>query len=180
MPDHPLEGPPPKDPSPKDPSPDDTSLDDTLLVDPLWTLLRAEAARSRIPQQVRTAARESLSWRDPDAALAALVADTADSDAEADTFAHVRGTGQPRLLTFVGGELTVEVEASRHGQLVDLVGQLVPGTRATVNADHRGGVTSTVADELGRFRLSAVTPGPVRLKCLVDGAAPVHTDWVLL
>ena len=162
---------------PDEPPPDDVPPDS-----PLWMLLRTEAARGRVPLQVRAAARESLSWRDPDAALASLVADTADSDLAAELFARVRGTGQPRLLTFVGAALTVEVEASWHGQAVNLVGQLVPAGRATVHVDHRGGVTSTIADDLGRFQISTVSPGPVRLRCLLDpaGPPPVHTDWVLL
>jgi hypothetical protein len=146
----------------------------------MWTLLRAERAPDRVPAQVRAAARESLSWRDPDSALAALVADTADDDLDAGVLAHVRGSGQSRMLTFVCDALTVEVEASWHGQVVDLVGQLVPAARTTVHVDHRGGVASADADELGRFHLGMVTPGPVRMRCRLDGAGLVHTDWVLL
>jgi hypothetical protein len=145
----------------------------------LWTLLRDELADDRVPSDVRTAARESLSWRDPDSALAVLVADSAVEDG--DLLAHVRGAPLARLLTFEVGELTVEVEVAPEHRERRLIGQLVPPAAARVAVDHAGGVSQVRADELGRFQVGGLGTGPARLRCVIDPAGPaVRTDWFLL
>ena len=145
--------------------------------DPLWTLLR-QAARDPVPEDVLEAARASLSWRDPDSALAALVAD---SQADADRLTFVRGDDQARLVTFAADDLTFEVEVTTGGPTVGLIGQLVPPTAARLAIDHAGGVVEVTADTLGRFHASGLTPGPLRLRCTRDDrAGTVRTDWFLV
>jgi hypothetical protein len=145
--------------------------------DPLWTLLR-RATRDPVPDHVLEAARASLSGRDPDSALAALVAD---SQADADRLVFVRGDDQARLLTFSADDLTFEVEISPGGRAVGLIGQLVPPTSARLAIDHPGGVAEVTADALGRFQASGLTPGPMRLRCTRDDRAGiVRTDWFLV
>jgi len=150
-------------------------------VDEFWAELRAVAARADpVPPHVVQAALASLSWRDPDAALAQLVADTLVTG----TPAGVRGGGAPRLLTFATDEVTIEVEAGPTEHGLRLVGQIVPPGPATVRVDHRGGSTTAEADHLGRFMVDGIAPGPVRLTCAPasnDGdAAPTRTSWTLL
>jgi hypothetical protein len=146
------------------------------MSDELWEDLVGLAARADpVPPLVLQAANESLRWRDPDTALAELVADSAVSG----TPVGVRGGRQPRLLTFSTDTLTIEVEASDVDTTIRLVGQLVPPTAARVRVDHRDGVVEVDADDLGRFIASGVTPGPVRLSC-TEGSVTTRTAWTLL
>jgi len=143
----------------------------------LWAALQDIVARADpVPAHVVAAARHSLAWHDPDAALAALVADSA-------TMASaVRGDSAPRLLTFAGGPLTVEVEADQTRSGVRLVGQLLPPQPARLRVDQPEGQHEIEADELGRFVVD-IAAGPTRLRCtpLADaGFAPVQTEWVRL
>lgn len=136
-----------------------------------------------VPAHVLDAARGSLSWRDTDAALAALVTDSATAGPAA--LAGVRGGDQPRLLTFTAGDLTIEVEAAAEdAATVRLVGQLVPPQRAQLRVEHAGGgpARPASADELGRFAVAGVPAGPVRLRCEPAGPAGrvVLTAWVVL
>lgn len=149
-----------------------------LTDDALMALLRQHVG-DPVPADVRAAAHEAHRWRDPDAALAALVADSAQDNGRPAT---VRGPGGARLLTFIADELTIDVEVIRDDRHVSLVGQLVPPHRASVRVDHRGGSVEVTADDLGRFGVDGIPVGPVRLTCRgpADDAASVHTDWVLL
>jgi len=132
-------------------------------------------------------ARMAFSWRTIDADLAELAYD---SLADREVLAGIRdgsepGTG-PRLLGF-GTEfaeddgLAVEVEISAERGRPVLVGQLMPPTPATVIV-HRFGSTPqsgaiVAADDLGRFRIDPVPPGPVRLR-IETGDRVIETAWV--
>jgi hypothetical protein len=130
-----------------------------------------------VPPAVLAAARASLAWRDPDAALAALVQDSVQQ-----RLISVRG-GTPRLLTFLGGALTIDVQVTTRGGAVDVDGELDPALPARVVLESPNGSRETAADPQGRFRVEGVTPGPVRLRCepATAGAfVPVRTEWVQL
>jgi hypothetical protein len=145
---------------------------------PLWTVLRRHVGEP-LPDDVRAAARDALSWRDPDAALAGLVLDSAREPVghiRAD--GHPRGDGEPRLLSFASAEVTIDVEATYRDGTVSLLGQLAPAGAGAVEVDHRLGVATARPDRLGRFRVDGVEFGPVRLR--VSGTTgPVHTEWVV-
>lgn len=131
-----------------------------------------------VPASVREAAVAAFAWRTVDAELAGLVYDSALDERALE---GVRGDGGPRLVTFEGAGLTVEVEVAAQGRLRRLVGQLVPPASAVVHVHHASRVSSAEADELGRFVVDEVLAGPVRISCRPVPAGPrVDTDWVTL
>src|SRR5690606_21125006 len=108
-----------------------------------------------VPDAALAAAYESLSWHDPDAALAELVLDSLTASASV----RARPDTGPRLLTFTAGELSIEVEVAGTGEHCRLVGQVVPPQPASVEVRWKGGSTDVTADELGRFSVDAVPRG---------------------
>lgn len=127
------------------------------------------------PTDVVGLARASLSWRDADAALAELVADSL-TDAD---LARTRRARGPRLLTFQADGLTIEIEVAEDGASRRLLGQLVPPSRAEVVVRWPGGHKRVDSDEIGRFSVSAVPAGQVSLSCTLEHATrPVATSWV--
>jgi hypothetical protein len=148
--------------------------------DELWSTLRGLTNRmDPVPRSVVTAARQTYAWRDPDAALAELLAESADSVA----LAGVRGGNGPQLFTFGLGELIIDVEADIAARDIGLVGQLVPPQRARIVVHHAGGATETDADDVGRFRANGIARGPVRLTCELSQPTTyrtVQTAWTLI
>lgn len=116
------------------------------------------------------AAEAAFSWRTIDAELAALT-----YDSMADEAALVRDAGTTsRQLVFEGEALGVELEHTPDG----LVGQLVPPASGSVTLlGPAGELASAEADELGLFRFDEAPRGPVRLRCVTEGA-DILTDWV--
>lgn len=142
----------------------------------LSSLREIAGRRDPVPPAVLAAARASLAWRDPDAALATLVGDSLDR------LVSVRG-GTPRLLTFLGGALTIDVQVTTRTGGVEVAGELDPAVPARVVVESPGGSHETTADAQGRFRVEGITPGPVRLRCEPEAEgtfAPVRTEWVQL
>lgn len=132
-------------------------------------------AADPVPPDALAIARTSLSWRDPDAALAELVADTL-VDA---TQVRTRRAGGPRLLTFHADGLTIEVEVAEVGERRRLLGQVVPPSRAEVIVRWANGQIRANADEIGRFSASDIPSGQVSLLCSLESATePVATSWV--
>jgi hypothetical protein len=123
-----------------------------------------------MPETVREAASASLSWRDPDSQLAMLI-----SDSEAEQLTTVRGAA-PRLLTFEVGERSVDLEVTSEARQARLVGQLMPNGAATVTIQHGNGTSEVEADALGRFVVSDVASGLVRI-CWDRGESRVCTEW---
>lgn len=144
----------------------------------LWSLLRRTVAES-VPEEVRDAAHQAFSWRDPNARLAALVADSADPERERLT--AVRGAGEPRLLTFARDSISIDIEVDERTDSINLTGQLAPVGPGEIIVDHGGRVTRARADELGRFYVDGVVRGPVRLRCTLQATGDtVQTEWILL
>jgi hypothetical protein len=142
----------------------------------LSSLREIAGRQDPVPPDVLAAARASLAWRDPDAALAELVRDSLDR------LIAVRG-GTPRVLTFLGGSVTIDVQVTARGGAVDVVCELAPVVPARVVLESPGGTHETAADAEGRFRVEGVAAGPVRLRCepMVEGAfVPLRTEWVQL
>ena len=143
--------------------------DDRLLEDLQSLLARVE----RPPRQVIEAAKESYTWRTVDAELAALT-----SDSLLDPAVGVRGTQEPRLLTFETPDLIIEVEVSVAGAERRLLGQLVPPRAAQIDLRQSGTTRTAQADATGRFALRDLLAAPLSLRCTFGDREPVHTEWV--
>ena len=124
------------------------------------------------PEAVLAAARDALLWRDPDAALATLVADSATEAA------GVRGDAS-RMITFVGGDIVIDVEVGEVGQRLHLVGQVAPPGPVELVVEQPGGTVPVVTDALGRFTVEAVAPGLTRFVC-TSSDHRIRTQWTSL
>jgi hypothetical protein len=130
------------------------------------------------PAALLAAARQAFSWRSVDVTLCPPSYDSLLDDA----LTSVRGDGDARLLSFVGPDVSVDVEVSSEGESRSVVGQVTPAEQAQVTVRHGGVVESTVqVDSLGRFSLDDVRPGAMSIRCFVPSRrVTLHTDWVLV
>jgi hypothetical protein len=143
-----------------------------------------------VPAEVVDAGRNSFGWRTLEWDLAQLTADSLLAGAA------VRGE-PPRLLTFQAGGLAIEVEVSELAGRLRILGQLVPAQPARVRADQppagqradqppAEGAATSLADELGRFAIPDLPPGPTRLACQLLGpdgepaGTEIHSEWLVL
>jgi hypothetical protein len=85
----------------------------------------------------------------------------------------VRGDDGPRVLTFTGDAVTIEVELAG-GRLV---GQLLPAGPAEIEVRWAERTTSVSADALGRFTAEPGA-GPFSLRCRLAPDRTVVTDWI--
>ena len=146
--------------------------------DELAAALSALLARTdQVPPEVVAAASQSLGWRDPDAALAVLVAESTGALAGS-ALATVRGT-PPRLLTFEVDGVTIDLEITVAGPRIRIVGQMAPMRPGTVSIAHANGTSATTADALGRFTAEDLPAGRLRVCVTPDeeGARTVCTEW---
>lgn len=142
--------------------------------DPIFATLSNMIGRADpVPQAVVDAARAAYTWRTIDAELAELTADSLMATS------GVRSTSAPRLLTFEGAGIEVEVEVAHTGSTRHLSGQVVPMGPAQITVRWSGGTQETTADELGRFAVDRVPAGSVSLAILRTGAdQPIVTSWI--
>jgi hypothetical protein len=63
---------------------------------------------------------------------------------------------------------------------VDVVGQVSPAAAGVVELTHAGGVARAEIDDLGRFAVDVVPPGPVTLAWTVPDGRRVRTSWVAI
>lgn len=147
---------------------------DAMLLDTLRAVVRQA---DPVPPEVTDTARATYTWRTVDAELAELAYDSWLDDQR---LAGVRGENAPRTLTFEGPSFTVELEVADEGTRRRLLGQLVPPGVAQIEVRHSGGLLRLAADEVGRFAAAGVAPGPVSLRCRVEGfdGPPLVTSWV--
>ena len=162
-------------------NPDDHDDDDEFA-----DVLAALSAAGRLddaPPEAVAAAKSAFFWHTMDQELAEL---TYDSLLDPQALAGVRAgsaTLAPRRLTFESGDLTVELESTPSGPsgaTRRLIGQLVPPQEGHVHVRHAGGGTTVTADEMGRFTVPDLAPGPISLRVQPAGGAEVVTDWVLV
>lgn len=154
--------------------------DDELLDDELLAELRLMSSRlDPVPADVVVAARAAIIWRTIDAELAEL---TADSVVDADRLVGVRAREVPTTLTFEVGDQVLELEVIPTGALRRILGQLVPAEPGAVVIRHGGGETAVDADEVGRFSVEEIVPGPVRVRWQVPTASGnvAESDWFLV
>lgn len=162
----------------------DSGLESPLFREPVGEELKLLAELGRagqldpVPPEVTAAAKSSFAWYTMDAELAELVYDSSE---DSQALAGVRSSSSMRLLTFESPALTVEVEASADGSRRRLLGQLVPPQPGRVDVRHLEGSLSAEVDDVGRFAVEDVPPGPVSLHCQGSGqSVAVTTDWVVV
>ncbi len=148
--------------------------DDPLLVELGELLTRVDP----IPSDVTLAARSALAWRRMDAELAELLEDSA---VDEEALAGVRsGAGGWRSLTFATPDgVTIEVEVAHERRKRAITGQIIPACAARIVVRFPGSEMELRADELGRFHLSGLRPGPVSLRCEMSSGA-IETGWVTI
>lgn len=130
-----------------------------------------------VPASVVLAARSAIMWRSIDAELAELTADSLVADQR---LVGVRAHDVPTMLTFEVGGQVLEVEVMSTGRGRRLVGQLVPAAPGQVVVHHGETDVTVQADEVGRFSVDGIVPGPVRLRWQASGGhRAAETDWFL-
>jgi hypothetical protein len=153
-----------------------TEEDENLLGE----LRRAVARLDPPPASVTGFTLELLSWRDPDAELAALIADSRD------LAGAVRGGKEEVLLRFEAPPYAITLEASPDASgRYRVIGQLEPGVAGRVDIRHGDAgpgqnELSVRCDEWGRFEAYPVGSGPISLRWTPDDGRPVRTAWVVL
>lgn len=99
------------------------------------------------------------------------------SDSFAGAAATTRAGPGTRVLRFGTPDCAVELEVAGEGYRT-VVGQLDPAAGGEVELTHAGGVVRAPVDDLGRFRLGPVPPGPVSLAWTASAGRRVRTAWV--
>jgi len=129
------------------------------------------------PDIVLESAQAAFLMRRIDAELAELVLD---SSVDAGPVL-VRGAGAEtvRMLSFETGTVSIEVQVTHADGVRSLLG-LVSGARGPVDVETAGGRSSAVLDDLGRFSVTDVPAGTVRLHVTADDGTAVTTSWVSL
>ncbi len=141
-------------------------MDDERLLSDLGAALRS---RSEVPDRVVDIGKAAFAWRATGAELAGLIYDSARTP-----LVGARAEPARRALTFVTGELTIELEVGAAA----LTGQLVPPQPGRVDVHTREGASVTAeADDVGWF---VVRPRPEGLCCLrvrTNDGREIRTEW---
>jgi hypothetical protein len=130
-----------------------------------------------VPERVTRLAELSYGWRTLDADLAELAFD---SLADPAPVALLRGSGEPRQLSFRHAGTMIEVEIAETADGYELTGQVVPAGPVTVEVRQPGGSVELPVDEAGRFGADRLAAAPVSFRLHPPGAAPLVTEWVSL
>jgi hypothetical protein len=142
---------------------------DELLLEDLHAALTEAAA---VPPGFLEAGRAAFAWRTIDAELLLLTG--YDSILDTELAGRARAVLTARQLVFDADGVSLQVEVTAAG----IAGQLMPPNQAVVALLTPGGPTEeTTADEFGSFLLGPPPPGPMRLRCTIDGTT-VQTDWI--
>ena len=151
---------------------------DEIRDDELIEHLRTLAAQADpVPDLVTEAARAAFLLRRLDAELAELVLDSAVDAGPV----LVRGVEDDsvRMLSFETASLSIEVQVTAADGTRSLLGQ-VSGASGDVEVETLAGRSTVPIDALGRFAVSDVPTGTVRLHLVADDGTPVTTSWVSL
>ncbi|GGK82560.1 hypothetical protein Sme01_37980 [Sphaerisporangium melleum] len=92
---------------------------------------------------------------------------------------HGAWEGQPHLLRFAGGGLSIDVEITMGDSHLDLAGQVHPaaagGTRVEIRTPHLSKIRFTT--ESGAFATTGLPHGWLSIVCHRVDAPPVATRW---
>jgi hypothetical protein len=136
-------------------------------------LRQIAACADPVPEALLATARAAFGLRDLDARVAELVRDSAvDATATA-----VRGPG-PRLLSFEAADAVIECEVTARGMRRDVIGQLVGAVATALHAQMTDAeAVDARIDERGRFSISGLPPGLLRLRCSLADGTTLVTSW---
>ncbi|GLZ14230.1 hypothetical protein Acsp04_44650 [Actinomadura sp. NBRC 104425] len=126
------------------------------------------------PPHVLQGAQAAFRWRDPGALLVELAGDAAVGPP------GLRQGGGPRLLSFTGHDVGVEIEVVEEPEGRRLVGRLLPPATAAVVLRHAHGQLRSGTDMAGQFVVDGVPGGPVSLLFRLPDGVCIVTSWVLL
>ncbi len=144
--------------------------------DELLDGLRAAASEADpVPEHVLAAARAARVWADVDVELLELRFDSLVDGGRTAT----RSGGGARVLRFAAHGATAELHLAGTGA-VAVVGQLDPAAGGEVELRHAGGATRAPVDDLGRFTLDGIPPGPATLRWDAPDGRRVRTAWVVV
>lgn len=144
-------------------------LDDDLLMARLDRMFERQERRAE--EQAMVLGEAAYDWRTLDAELAELVADSAE------LAGAVRSAAAPRMLSFEGNELSLELEVHPDRRLA---GRVMPPVQAEISVQPADGTPTTVTtDAHGVFTLDAAPPGAALLVVRAAGAA-LQTPWLKL
>jgi hypothetical protein len=146
--------------------------DDTLVRD----LREAVLSERAVSDRSRAAAHAAFSWRTVDQELDELLSLAHDSSVAGAALVRSATDTDPRLLSFEGGALALELEVMGD----DLVGLVVPGRACRVTVRSAEGRSAAVeVDDSGFFSLTGVPTGTVRFE-VVFGSTQLATGWLLI
>jgi hypothetical protein len=149
-------------------------MDDFLLGE----LRRVAAQADPVPEHVRRAAAGAFAFRDPDAALAELVGDSA-AGLGYETVRTDRAGEHLLSYELHGARAELEVTATGDGPV--LTGQLIDAGAPDCELETGDGGRHAVGlDEYGRFLLTELPPGPARLRFRSPAGRAIVTPWFLL
>ena len=128
-----------------------------------------------VPADVSEFAKAAFDWRNIDGELANIEFDSSTEDVRS----GVRSTATARMLSFVAGEWTIDIEYNEHTRR--LIGQVSIDHRCTIELHFAGGAVGAYSDELGRFDFDDVLPGPVSIVVRTPGDLHIiKTEWTVL
>jgi hypothetical protein len=148
--------------------------DDDLLDE----LRRVAAQTDPIPDQVLLAAAAAFDFRDPDAALAELVGDSATGIGYDMVRADRAGE---QLLSYELDGARAELEVTGTGDGPVLTGQFIDADAESCELETGDGDRRWIpVDEYGRFLLTEVPSGPARLRFRSPAGRAIVTPWFVL
>lgn len=128
-----------------------------------------------VPELTYELGRAAFELRRLDSELAELVHDSA---VEMESMAGVRGELSARLLSFEAAEICIDLEVAPQGGRRSLLGQ-VGGVVAQVRVESADAVIPVEVDPFGRFQVTDLPAGRMRLRMDAAGATYV-TSWVTI
>ncbi|GIH05624.1 hypothetical protein Rhe02_36910 [Rhizocola hellebori] len=139
-------------------------------------LSQAAELADPVPPYLVDAGIAAYTFRTIDAELAALVFDSAAAGSDQ----LVRSERPARMLSFETADLSIELEIIPQGEIIHLVGQILPPAVVQIDVRQPDLVSTGSTDGLGRFSLILPTPGPFQLSlpyAAAHGGAMV-TEWI--
>lgn len=145
----------------------------------LHVLARAARRFDPPPPELTEANRLLFAWRDPDARLAELVADSR----ELAGATRAAGQDTETVLHFAADRVNLVVQAEPAADGAHrLLGEIDSEGPGSLVLRHRDGQEGVVVDQWGRFVVEHLAAGPVSFRWTPDDAdaAAVETSWTLL